>query len=111
MRKKYSKLITALAVVSAACLGTTAKAQLLWTVGQDDNGWPAGDGGGANATFVQETGTNPLPGNPANPEVDQQGDDDYYFAGVFTSVIAGNGDYVPVGVVAANEEGAERAFA
>ena len=111
MRKKYSKLITALAVVSAACLGTTAKAQLLWTVGQDDNGWPAGDGGGANATFVQEAGTNPLPGNPANPEVDQQGDDDYYFAGVFTSVIAGNGDYVPVGVVAANEESAERAFA
>ena len=84
---------------------------LLWTVGKNDNAWPVGNGGGANTTFVQESGTaNPLPGNPANPEVSQQGDDDYYFAGVYTTVIAGNGAYVPLGVVAANEEGAERGF-
>ena len=25
-----------------------------WSVGRDDNGWPVGDGGGPNATFVQE---------------------------------------------------------
>lgn len=98
----------------------TSQAQLLWTVGLDDNGWPfnalaPGDGGGPNATFVQEAGVNPLPGDPASPEFDQQADDDYYFAGVYTtaipSVVAASGDYVPVGVVAANEEAAERAFA
>lgn len=83
-----------------------------WMVGADDNGWPAGDGGGANATFVQENGvTNPLPGSPSNPETDRQGDNDYYFGGSYTTIIPGNGDYVPVGVVSANEESAERAFA
>lgn len=82
-----------------------------WEVGRDDNGWPAGDGGGANASFVQEAGVNELPGNPASPEIDQQADDDYYFAGEYTKVIAGNGDYTPVGTVLVNEEAAERAFA
>jgi FG-GAP repeat len=84
---------------------------LVWTVGKEDNSWPVGNGGGPNTTFVQENGrSNPLPGNPANREVALQGDDDYYFAGTYTTVIAGNGSYVPVGVVAANEESAERGF-
>ncbi|MDC0325351.1 hypothetical protein OAM01_01175, partial [bacterium] len=82
-----------------------------WSVGRDDNGWPAGDGGGANATFVQEAGVNELPGNPASPEINQQADDDYYFAGEYTEVIFNNGDYDPVGSVLVNEEAAERAFA
>jgi hypothetical protein len=82
-----------------------------WAVGKDDNGWPVGNGGGPNATFVQEAGTNPLPGNPASPEVNQQADDDYYFAGTYTTVIPSNGDYEPVGTVLVNEEAAERAFA
>jgi len=86
-----------------------------WAVGKDDNGWPVGNGGGPNATFVQEAGTNPLPGNPNSPEVNQQADDDYYLAGDYTktipSVVAQSGDYVPVGPVFANEEAAERAFA
>src|SRR4029453_5379761 len=88
-----------------------------WTVGRDDNTHlRAGDGGGTNATFWQETGSiNPLPGRPDNPEVDRQSDNDYYFAGEYTmaipSVTAMYGDYTPVGVVLANEEGAERAFA
>jgi hypothetical protein len=82
-----------------------------WAAGKDDDGWPTGDGGGENATFVQEAGTNPLPGNPRNREVNQQADDDYYFAGVYTSVIPANGDYTPVGIVPRNEEAAERAFA
>jgi hypothetical protein len=87
-----------------------------WTVGRDDNGWPFGDGGGANTSFVQENGSiNPLPGSPNNPEVNQQGDNDYYFAGEYTttidSVVALYGPYTPVGIVLANEEGAERAFA
>jgi hypothetical protein len=87
-----------------------------WAVGRDDNDWPAGNGGGPNTTFVQENGSiNPLPGSPSNPEVNQQGDNDYYFAGEYTttipSVVALYGDYSPIGIVLANEEGAERAFA
>ena len=83
-----------------------------WDVGLNDNGHPMGDGGGPNASFVQEDGViNPLPGSPTSPEVDQQADNDYYFAGTYTTVIAGNGDYVPVGLVPVNEEAAERAFA
>lgn len=86
-----------------------------WQVGKDDNGWPVGNGGGPNATFVQEAGSNPLPGNPASPEVNQQADDDYYFAGTYNtaiqSVIDAEGAYTPVGIVLVNEEAAERAFA
>ena len=85
--------------------------ELPWSVGMNDDGWPAGDGGGANTTFVQEAGANELPGDPASPEVAQQGDDDYYWAGNYSTVIAGNGDYTPVGLVEVNEESAERAFA
>ncbi len=81
------------------------------SVGRDDNGWPVGDGGGPDASFVQEAGINDLPGNPASPEVNQQADDDYYFAGEYTEVIFANGDYDPVGTVLVNEEAAERAFA
>src|SRR5688500_16351355 len=92
-------------------LTTSIKAQIIWEVGMDDNGWPAGDGGGLNATFVQEAGTNPPPGNPANEEINQQADDDYYFEGVYTELIPTNGDYEPVGIVSLNEEAAERAFA
>ena len=85
---------------------------LPWAVGKNDDGWPTGNGGGANATFVQENGTaNPLPGVPDSPEVNKEADDDYYFAGVFSTVIPGNGDYEPVGEVRVNEEAVERAFA
>lgn len=80
-------------------------------VGKDDDGWPVGNGGGENATFVQEANVNDLPGSPRNREVAQQADDDYYFAGVYTSVIPANGAYEPVGIVPRNEEAAERAFA
>ncbi len=114
MRKFSLKHLKTILAMPAMCLGISANAQLLWTVGQDDNGWPAGDGGGANASFLQENGTiNPLPGSPVtNPaEGPRDADNDYYFAGVFTTVLSGNGAYAPVGVVAVNEEGAERAFA
>ncbi len=92
-------------------LNAVVPAPFPWSVGMDDNGWPIGDGGGANATFVQEAGVNQLPGNPASPEIDAQADDDYYFAGEYTRVIAANGEYEPVGTVLVNEEAAERAFA
>src|SRR5437773_804303 len=96
----------------------TTQAQLLWTCGMHDGAWPVGDGGGANTTFVQENGSiNPLPGVPDSPEVNGQADNDYYFAGVYTTVIPSitaipeYGDYTPVGDVAIKEEAAERAFA
>jgi hypothetical protein len=92
-------------------LNAVVPAPFPWSVGMDDNGWPIGDGGGANATFVQEAGVNELPGNPASPEINGQADDDYYFAGEYTKVIAANGEYEPVGTVLVNEEAAERAFA
>src|SRR6266516_2800366 len=112
------------ALCSVLLLGAsalTSHAQLLWTVGLPDNAWPCTamnpcHGGGPTANFVQENGSiNPLPGNPASPTVNQQADNDYYFAGSYTttisSVVALDGDYTPVGNVAANEEAAERAFA
>ena len=80
-------------------------------VGMDDDGWPAGDGGAENASFVQENAeVNDLPGSPTSPETDQQADNDYYMAGLYETVIAANGDYTPVGLVEANEEAAERAL-
>src|SRR4026207_1979728 len=110
-----------LALLIASATAATSHAALLWTVWLDDNNWPftqanPGTGGGANTTFVQEQGViNPLPGSPTSPEVDQQSDNDYYFAGLYKTVIASNatfyGIYTPVGVVAANEESVERAFA
>ncbi|MFT5109069.1 MAG: hypothetical protein ACI9UA_004715 [Pseudoalteromonas tetraodonis] len=98
--------LTFLAASSVASHGA-----LVWQVGIDDNSWPAGDGGGPNASFIQEGNTNPLPGNPANPEVNTQSDDDYYFAGVYSTQVDGGSVYAPLGIVPANEEGAERAFA
>src|SRR5262249_24880546 len=45
-----------------------------WAVGKDDDGWPAGTGGGENTTFVQGNGaTNPLPGSAKGAA-----DNDYY---------------------------------
>src|SRR5215216_1934794 len=80
----------------------TSEAQLLWTVGIDDNANPVNlTGGGANAAFVQENGSiNPLPGSPNNvPTVPatQSADNDYYLSGSYfttiASVIAMYGDY------------------
>jgi PEP-CTERM motif len=95
-----------------AVVPLTSHGVLVWTVGIDDQDWPLGDGGGANASFVQENGAiSPLPGSPTSTEVPQGADNDYYFAGSYTTVIASNGAYAPVGAVAVNEEAAERAFA
>jgi len=77
--------------------------------GRDDDGWPTGNGGGENASFVQENGSiNDLPGNARNREVAQQADNDYYLAGVYTSVIPANevtyGSYTPIGIVPATRK-------
>ena len=92
-------------------LFATSHADLIWTVGLPGDGWPQdGTAGGQEAVFVAESGTNDLPGDPAGPVVDRESDDDYYFAGVYTTVLDG-GAYEPLGPVAENEQGAERAFA
>ncbi|MBP7949439.1 MAG: hypothetical protein KA004_07265 [Verrucomicrobiales bacterium] len=110
---KFCILPLLLAAPAALILTVSpARPAVLWTCGKDDNDWPAGNGGGANASFVQENGViNPLPGSPNNPETNGQSDNDYYFAGSYTSIIATNGSYTPMGNVALNEESAERAFA
>jgi hypothetical protein len=116
------KASLAVLVCSLVALTTPlgAQAQLLWTLGLNDNGWPfnaqtPGDGGGPNASFVQEAGVNPPPGSPTSPEVDRSADDDYYFAGEYTllpdTVAAFYGSYTPVQSVPVNEEATERAFA
>src|SRR5262245_59135524 len=112
--KGLSGVVFSLLLLAASTL--TIPAQFQWAVGLDDGGWPAGDGGGPNASFVQENGViSPLPGVPDSPEIDQQADNDYYFAGVYSttiqSVIDLYGDYTPLDVVVADEEAAERAFA
>ena len=93
---------------------STSQAALIWTVGLPGDGWPQGGvGGGANTNFIQELGENDLPGSATNTGGVGEArdiDDDYYFAGVFSTVTDG-GDYSPLGVVAGNEENAERAFA
>ena len=91
----------------------TGQAQLIWTVSVDDNAQStSGTLGGAEANFVQENGgINALPGSPFSTTAAQGADNDYYFAGNYSTVIAGNGEYDPVGVVDADEEAAERAFA
>ena len=97
----------------------------LWFVGTDDNGQDGeGDNTFDDAAFfngtdffvsgVQESGEDFLPGNPANiggasGDAARDVDDDYYFAGVYNTVVDG-GDYTPVGIVAANERYYDRAL-
>jgi hypothetical protein len=94
-----------------------ANAALVWQAGQDDGGWPlTGSAGGPDANFVQENGViNAIPGSPNSTPVPQGADNDYYFAGTYTTALPGNvstyGSYAPIGVVAAHENSAERAFA
>jgi hypothetical protein len=106
-----------LSLLLLAATSLTSQAENIWLCGTNDNNWPlTGTGGGAQANFVQEGGgINPLPGSPDSTPVPQGADNDYYFAGIYTNVIASvvarYGDYTPVGEVAANEDSAERAFA
>jgi len=107
-------------------LAIPAKAAVLWSIGTDDtnqdgNGDPL-DGLNDPATLndvafnvsgVRETGLQALPGNPANTggpnDGDRDIDDDYYFAGVYDTVVDG-GAYIPVGTVAASESFYDRAI-
>ena len=61
-----------------------------WQLGRPGQGWapPVAGLGGPDVTFVREQGaSNPRPGNPNNPAIDNQGDDDYYFAGTYPGTI------------------------
>src|SRR5689334_12219971 len=103
-------------LLAVTALPTQAQisAPVIWNVGSNDNTQATGlFGGGPNTAFVQENGTiNPLPGIPNSPRVNQQADNDYYFAGVYSntipSVVSFYSAYTPVGVVSTNEEAAER---
>ncbi|MCX8238043.1 MAG: choice-of-anchor D domain-containing protein [Akkermansiaceae bacterium] len=108
-------------------LAIPANAAVIWSIGVDD-GVQDGNGDAVNglndlATLngvdfnvsgVQETGLQDLPGSPANTGGANGGagrdiDDDFYFAGVYTTA-AGDGVYVPVGVVSENESYYDRAL-
>jgi hypothetical protein len=108
-------LVLLFSVLSLSSISSQAQFApfLVWTCGIDDDAWPlTGTAGGAAANFVQENGAiSPLPGSPNSTPVAQGADNDYYFAGSYTTVIPGNGAYAPIGAVAANENSAERAFA
>src|SRR5262245_4758806 len=101
-------------ILLLAATSLTSQAQNIWLCGTNDNAWPlTGTGGGPAANFVQEAGgINPLPGSPDSTPVSGGADNDYYFAGIYTNVIASvtalYGDYTPVGDVPVNEDSAER---
>jgi hypothetical protein len=116
--KTKTSVLFALTLLFLAFPALTGQAQRLWQVGKFDGAWETTgpNSGGPSTAFMQENGSiNDLPGDPLSPVGDRQADNDYYFAGTFTttipSVVAAYIDYTPVGVVAAPEQAAERAFA
>ena len=113
MNAKTSALLCLLAI--------PAHGAVLWSIGSDDQ---TQDGNGDatlgdlatlngvefNVSGVQEKGQDALPGNPANTGGSggtRDIDDDYYFAGVYTTAA---GDYTPVGNVAVSESYYDRAL-
>ena len=106
-KKQDMKLGLTIFVLSAMA----SQAAIVWQAGAPGRAWPQdGVGGGPDVDWIQETAVNDLPGAPDSGLAPRTSDDDYYFAGVYTTVVDG-GTYTPVGVVATDELGAERAFA
>ena len=104
---------------------TSAPGAVIWSIGVDDN-TQDGEGDAAlndtatlngvpfSVSGVRETGQQPLPGNPANTggasgDANRDVDDDFYFAGVYNTVVDG-GAYTPVGDVPVSESYYDRAF-
>ena len=102
-----------------------ASGAILWGIGADDS-TQDGEGDAAlndpatlngvpfNVSGVRESGEQFLPGNPANAggasgDDNRDIDDDYYFAGVYSTVVDG-GAYTPVGNVPVSESYYDRAF-
>lgn len=104
---------------SLALLATGAAsghAALVWTVGDRDTaGRQVPEIANIYATtgtttFIQETGSNTLPGSATTPAVNQSNDDDFYFPGVYTNVVDG-GAYTPLGTISSQTDlGVERAI-
>ncbi len=106
---------TKLALSILAIGAMNSGAAIVWNLGTDAIGRAAPEAGslyGANhsVTFVQEGGNNALPGDPNSPAVDQQADDDYYFAGVYNNQVDGGAAYTPLGPVGSSEIAVERAL-
>lgn len=113
--------IASLSFALLAATSLLSQAALVWSVGVDDSGsgnpWPIdGIGGGPATDFLQENGAiNALPGAATSGTTPSSSDNDYYFSGSYTTALAGNvssyGAYSPIGTVATDETGWERAFA
>ncbi|MDC0282905.1 choice-of-anchor D domain-containing protein [bacterium] len=120
MSLKQISLIFGISIISYS-----ASAAVIWNLGIDDDtqdgngdatlGDPAMlNGVEFNVSGVRESGEQDLPGNPANAgglgdDDARDVDDDYYFAGVYTTA-AGDGGYEPVGAVSENESFFDRAL-
>ena len=110
---------TSLSILTLLALGVSnSSAILAWTIGDSTvAGRQAPEiwniyGAAGTTTFVQEGNgpTNPLPGDQFSPAVNQQADDDFYFAGNYANQVDGGAAYVPHGIVASTEAGIERAI-
>ena len=112
-------------IFGASLFSYSAPAAIIWNIGIDDDAQD-GEGDAAlndpatlngvdfNVSGVRESGQQDLPGNPANiggasGDDARDVDDDYYFAGVYTTA-AGDGGYDPVGVVSESESYYDRAL-
>lgn len=115
---KNTTLTTLSFLALGAMNGTAATA---WRLGADNGQGVRAPGAvetwelygtSGTTTFVQEGNgpTNPLPGNPNSPAVNQQADDDFYFAGSYSNQVDGGAAYTPVGIVGATEVAVERAI-
>lgn len=111
---------TTFATLGFLALGAaSSSAATAWRIGSDDGAtirlapetWEY-YGTSGTTTFVQEGNgpTNPLPGDPNSPAINQQADDDFYFAGAYNNQVDGGAAYTPIGIVASTEVGIERAI-
>ena len=91
-----------IATAALAVLGSVGVANAQWST-VFEAGAPGGPwiGNASGIDFVQEAGVNAPPGDPMSPAVNQQADDDFYFAGTYPD---------PIGTVE-TEVAIERAFA
>ena len=94
-----SKTLLSTVLVSAVSLTSSFAASSIWKLGDVGTPWSEPLNG---VSFVQEAAVNDAPGDPNSPAVNQQADDDYYFAGAYPA---------PIGTVATSEIAVERAFA
>jgi hypothetical protein len=98
-----------------ALCAASGNAAVIWNLGDANFGRVVPEsaslyGAAYTVDFVQESAVNPLPGDPNSPAVNQQADDDYYFAGVYSNQVDGGPAYTTVGPVGTSEVAVERAI-